>query len=62
VIGLADAVNIPLFLVRYAVDFSWYFAASGIARQESMCRKHSSRFNWLCRDRKMPDELLETEV
>jgi len=28
-IGLADAAKIPLFLVRYAGDFSWYFVTPG---------------------------------
>jgi len=63
-IGLADAANIPLFLVRYASDFSWYFVTPGNAKASEFIPEpcELSELEWIqllyrCRGRNMPDKL-----
>ena len=68
-IGLADAANIPLFLVRYACNFAWYFVTPGNAKAKEFVPKpfKMSEQEWIqllyrCRGRKMPDGLSEALV
>ena len=63
-IGLADAAKIPLFLVRYASNFSWYFVTPGNAKAREFVPEpfELSELEWIqllyrCRGRNMPDKL-----
>ena len=68
-IGLADAANIPMFLVRYADNFSWYFVTPGNTKAQEYVPQATklTEPEWVqllyrCRGREMPAELWNTEV
>jgi hypothetical protein len=69
VIGLADNSAIPFFVVRYASDFTWYEVHPANVRAHEIVPNPTrlTEPEWIellyfCRDRKIPDGLLETMI
>ena len=68
-INLADAANIPLFLVRYATNFSWHHVTPGNSNAKCFVPEaiKLTEPEWIallyrCRGREVPTELLSTIV
>jgi hypothetical protein len=68
-VNLADSACLPLFFVRYADDFSWFyptpandFAERFFARPRRISEKEWVRILYHCRGRELPTELREQLV